>query len=124
MSYAVARIIYGIDLTELLVEHAENTRYIFTDKEIEAFDNASEVYEDDYIISPYAAGGYGTSALGVVIGGFDECENSKVKDLTLVPTEEQIKEFQEMVETVKTEYPELAKVLEDEPEVFFLWGSS
>lgn len=119
MSYAIAQVIYGIDLSDL-----ESQRSKFTVDELEAYENASEDFEDDYIHRPYSAGGDGSSAIGVELDGFDECDNTKVKDLVLAPTAAQIEEFEAMVDEVKSEYPELARLFEEEPEVFFLWGSS
>ncbi len=118
MTYAIAQVIYGIDLSDL---EAQNSKY--THDELERYEMASEDFED-YIHVPYCSGGPGTSAIGVILDGFDECDNSKVKDLALTPTAAQIEEFEEMVDEVKAEYPELTAVLDAEPTVFFLWGSS
>jgi len=121
MTYAIANVIYGIDLTNFPWDQTD-----LDENEVEVFDELSH---------SYSGNGDPPIWLGPEIWSFDECNNFPLSELieNTKVTPEIEKEWEEALEGL---HPEILRVLkkyiEDhpqsgytlEPKVWILWGSS
>ena len=89
-------------------------------------DEVNELIENIHgVYSPYSGNADENPAgFGVKLDGFDECESFiNVADLNLVPTAEQLQEFQALWDALEAEEQALISQY-GEPRVFFLTSSS
>lgn len=122
MSYAIFGVMYGIPLTSEDNQDITDIRELMNELEPPGFES---YYSGNADVEP--------CAFGVNLCDFDECvDHIKVSDLKLVPTQEQIDEYNGYVENLKQYLedsdPDIAsiygRVKAIEPFVFFIPSSS
>lgn len=126
MTYAIANVIYGLDLTadselsggdlrgkvEKILEEQDDP---------EDFDTFFEVYLDH----DYSGNGPAPTWFGVELGEFDECTNMALSELDeyMNPSDKIKHQYQEKLAAIENE--EIRKLFSEiEPKVLILWGSS
>lgn len=127
MTYAIGFIIYGFPLQ---TEGAwEDEDILKVKAPFKGFDEIIEVLEDEELVVRHYSGGDGfPDYIGVELFQFDECSIFPAANFVLVPTEEQVQEFNDNLEKV-LRHPActdefVAKLKAQTPIVFVTWGSS
>lgn len=122
MTYAVAHIIYGINL--LVDPYRPDPRLAQHAATIET------LQEQDLLGSAYSGSGDAPVWLGASLGTFDECNVLDGKELVakLTPNAQHEAEYREAVHqlTLREDVPQAFRefIRSQEPRVFVTWGSS
>lgn len=135
--YSIANIIYGYDLTvDGLLEGREEASLLrsifydgdkkvdFNDEKLKEIIESGELIEHPFFHSYYSGSSdYTPMALGLDVGGFDECSSTYLSDLVTKVEPHHVEEFQKMLGKLPIEVQNIINKL-GEPKLFILWSTS